>query len=326
MDAKIAHSVRVWGALALLLAGLFVFGLLAMVKVQRKAAPETPFTIGVLISGEARAPVVEGMKDGFSALGFSNFRLVIKDAGGDPSKIEAVLGELIKERPDYILAIGGAEADALAKAETDIPKFFALVTQPERHGIAFPGVLSSSPDLMYERMEFAQKILPEIKIFTVLTSTTTLGGVIAGEKAREFAAKNPGYSVAILEFGSPDEIKRFAETINKNQGVVFAAPATAVALAFPEILKGARARGVPLVAWSGDLVEQGALFSYGDESSDIGREAAFLLYEAAVKKTPYSGLGIKKVKPALVINKRIADSLGIRIPSDILKQAAKIVE
>ena len=213
MNPQTTHSIRVWGTLALLLAGLFVFGLLATLKLQRKAAPKTPFTIGVLISSDSRLPVVEGLKDGLFSLGVDNFAINLKNAEGDFARIESLLDDLIRERPDYIIAIGGLELDLLVRAKTDIPKFFALATQPGRHGAVFPGVESTAPNGTYERMEIAKKILPEIKKFTLLTSTTTLGGIISGEKAREFAAKNRDYSIAVLEFSNVGEVKRFASTI-----------------------------------------------------------------------------------------------------------------
>lgn len=79
--------------------------------------------------------------------------------------------------------------------------------------------------------------------------------------------------------------------------------------------------GKPVLGFSSWLVAEGALVSSGPDAASIGESAAQLVKELQAGHTPQSP---SIPRSELVINQTIANRLGIEVPADALKAAAKL--
>jgi putative ABC transport system substrate-binding protein len=93
-----------------------------------------------------------------------------------------------------------------------------------------------------------------------------------------------------------------------------------------DICRLALAQGLPLIAAEREIVESGALMSYGVRVEGIYREAAGYIDRIALGEKP-GDLPIQQpTKFELVINMKTAKALGLTIPPSILARADEVIE
>jgi putative ABC transport system substrate-binding protein len=81
-----------------------------------------------------------------------------------------------------------------------------------------------------------------------------------------------------------------------------------------------------MVGGNDTVPESGGLMSYGANRSDLIRRAAILV-DKILKGTKPADLPVEQpTKFDLVVNKRTAKALGLKIPNSILVQATKVIE
>jgi putative ABC transport system substrate-binding protein len=84
---------------------------------------------------------------------------------------------------------------------------------------------------------------------------------------------------------------------------------------------------VPMLGHREEWVEKGALFSYNVNLRSVGRAAAGRYVDRILKGTRPADLPVEEISQFdLVINRKIADSYGIKIPNSILVRANKIFQ
>jgi putative ABC transport system substrate-binding protein len=80
---------------------------------------------------------------------------------------------------------------------------------------------------------------------------------------------------------------------------------------------------LPIYGFSAALVGEGALVSDGPDLASVGGQLAELVQRLAAGE-PTTTLGQQVPRAELVINKKIADQLGVEIPVDALRAAARV--
>jgi len=92
------------------------------------------------------------------------------------------------------------------------------------------------------------------------------------------------------------------------------------------IIAFARERALPLLAPYGEFVEDGALISYGESFEDAARGVA-LYVDKLVRGTNPAELPIAQpTRFELTVNRKVANELGITIPSSVLVRADRVIE
>ena len=93
-----------------------------------------------------------------------------------------------------------------------------------------------------------------------------------------------------------------------------------------QIAQLALAKRLPTISASGDCVEAGGLMSYGVDSSDSMRRSAIYV-DKILKGASPGDLPIEETSQVeLVINRRTADAMQVRIPQVVLLQATRIID
>ena len=314
---------------------LFGTAVLALVGVipspasAQRAGP--PYRVGVL--NDARAanhPTVDGLKAGLRDLGLEEGRDVIFDVrltDGNPERMPAAVGALVKAGVDVIFTSGEAATLAAKAATQTIPIVFTLVGDPVAAGIvkslAHPagnltGVSSLTTELVPKRLEALKALAPRLRrVWAIYHSADPASGA-AITRALEVSSRF-GLEVVPRAVLTPDELEQILERVRPGDALLVPDIATMDISAV--LLEASLARRVPAVFSSELWVSYGGLVSYGADYRAQGLQAARLvgkiLHGARPRELPVEGAD----RIVLAVNLKTAVSFGLSAPRTVLFRA-----
>ncbi len=305
-------------------------------------AQDKPFRI-LMLTFRGETDVERGFKEFFQAADVKA-EFIMRDAERDPRNVPAMIADLATLKPDLIytwgtpvtLGVAGPLDSRDPRYVRDIPIVFALVAAPVRAGIAksfessgrnVTGAVHVVPtDVQLRAM---QAYMPFTKI-GILYSTTEQNSVVIVEEAKSVAAKM-GASVMAMPFrndasgrptsdGVVDMIKQMrAEKVDW----LYLLPDTYLGTIYDKVTPAALEVGLPTFAAAElGVREGGALVGLVSRYYSVGQLAAAKAIEVLVQKKKPQDVPIETLKRfSLIINMRIAKSLGIYPPIAMLNYA-----
>lgn len=288
-------------------------------KLMRRAPDTRP---SALVQGMYERGWVEGV----------NIRYEIRSSFGGPENRATAIRELLELNPDVILASSTVETAALMAATKTIPIIFATANDPVGNGFVesltrpggnVTGFTSSTPEMGGKWLELLREAAPQIERVGVLfnpNSTPRAGRFYLDSIQSEAAATGvTATPVPITEPGAIDE------AISAYAG----APAAGmIALVDPflvinrQAVTGAAAKyRVPMIYPFHYFIDAGGLMSYG-ASLEI-RSAAYV--DLILRGTKAGDLPVQSPrKYELLINRKVAETLGLKLPASLLARADEI--
>ena len=221
--------------------------------------------------------------------------------------------EINSLHPDMILAIG---VTALAKVKhiKKIPIIYFMVLDPksvissDEKNVSGVSMNISQKD----QLSVIVKLFPDAKDIGIIYNPQKTGFMV---KRVETAAWNTGINLIKKTVNTP---KNVASRMMEMQGKIdlfWLMPDTTVLT--PETIKFlflfSMNNKIPVIAFSENYLEMGALLSIGIDSYDIGRQAGELgnIFFTGNKKLFNQHIDARKL--VISLNKKIADKLGIKI-------------
>jgi putative ABC transport system substrate-binding protein len=161
-------------------------GAVAVIPLTSAVAQRRPFRIGWLVFGGATlGPIDQSLKDALAERGLVDGRsieLVYRYANGIAAQLPQLAEELVAQKPDLLLAIGGDIIKALFDASRGtIPIAGAVSDNPMRAGIAaslarpgknFTGLTFLTDEMAEKRMELLKDVFPYTARCGDIQSTT----------------------------------------------------------------------------------------------------------------------------------------------------------
>ncbi|MBD3243489.1 MAG: hypothetical protein GF331_23060 [Chitinivibrionales bacterium] len=236
----------------------------------------------------------------------------------DPaSTIRAVVAE---KQPDLILALGARATGFAAEYLNSVPVVYGVVFADEDEGAHATGVTLNIP--AYVRLEGAKQILPDASRVGFITSK----GYEDERKEVSQACARLGLELIARQV---DSQKDFADALSEistriDMFIMTADPALYIPQSVTFLLRKGLEEGFPVIGLSSSYTKAGALLSFDCDYRDLGRQAAeiALLIVKGVKPSDVPAQAPERVNMSL--NLSVADRLGIRIPNDIVAQAAQV--
>ena len=317
--------------------------LLGLLLIPAPAAYARTIKIAVLMAGDFRQLPLDGLKNGLTQHAekwghVHTYLYDIKNAAGDRKKLAPMAAEIIAAKPDLAVACGGIEADALlvASAGTSIPVVFLSVSSSVERGIVasmvssgnnFTGIDTNDTSLTAKRLWYIRKMLPEAQNIFCFNVPSIFPSVQALEVARKNAGEL-GFTIHSVDVESDTDIKKVTDSLSKaTTDVILLLPVAATDKALRSIIfPKAMAEKIPIFGYGVTSIKSGAFASYAGSRYANGEQATRLIHKII------SGIAPKEIpvetpeKLELIINKNLAEKLGLQLSSRVWRMADQIVD
>ena len=293
------------------------------------------YTIGVVNLAAAFDPILEGFKTGMEEAGYKegeNVTYLYEGPAANPDALDEVLENLKSQDVDLVLTFG---TTATLKAKqllegTDIPVIFGPVTDPVSAGIVtdlinpggnITGIRTGNPTP--KRLEWLMAIAPDIKRIYVFNNPNDKSSAAAIEALAETASLY-GVELVVRDAGNPEEIDAGLSSIPEDVDAIFIPASAFYEAQISKFIDAANQRKLPLAAPATANVWTGALTSFGHDNIPLGKQASRMAVQILSGVKP-SDLPIENADLFLAINLLAANTIGLNIPDEILRQADIIV-
>ena len=292
--------------------------------------------IGVLVFGTPETDAFPVIRRGLAALGYVEGRNIVFEhryAEGRPERLPDLASDLVRAKPDVIVAAGGDVAPFAKRATATIPIVMitsadpvegGLVASLARPGANVTGVTFVSSELAGKRLQFLKEAVPGLGRVAVLWNPDHPDDEL---RATQAAGRSLSVHVESLEVRRRDDIDgAFAVATRERTEAVIVASSRLMTLNRPRILQRAAENRVLLASGWGPWAAEGGLLSYGpDLEAVIGRSATYV--DRILKGARPAEIPIEQpTKFALVINVKTAKNFGLTIPPSLLQRADQVIE
>ena len=268
------------------------------------------------------------------ALGYvegQTVRFEARSADGDFDRLPRLAIELVRSRPDVIVAITTPAILAARSATDTIPIVMAfwggrglidsgMVASLARPGGNVTGLYVLGTELDAKRVEFLLQVAPNARKIGVLYP----GKVTEEEKVAEVA----GVELRVTEVGrNLEDYDRAFESMVEARVDALLVPG------FPRFVKEthqitelAAKRRIPAMYEWPSMAEEGGLMSYGPSLGELEDRAASFV-DRILKGAKPGDLPVEQpTKFELIINLKTAAALGLTIPKSLLLRANKVIQ
>jgi len=294
-------------------------------ELTRRSMTDSPTSrLGGLIVGLRQRGWVEGV----------NFRLELRSTFGPSDKLKAAIQELLELKPDVILTGSTIETAAVLAATKTIPIVFATANDPVGNGfvesLAHPGgnvtgFTSSTAEMGGKWLQLIQEAVPDLARVGVLYNPAT--SPRAGRfylESIEQEALAAGVTVVPAPVSAPAEIdgaiSRFSEP---PKAAMIALVDSFLVVNRHAIIEATARHRVPMMYPYHYFMDAGGLMSYGP-TLEV-RPAEYM--DLILRGTKAGDLPVQSPrKYELLINRTVANALGLTIPFTLLVRADEIRE
>jgi ABC-type uncharacterized transport system substrate-binding protein len=294
--------------------------------------------IGILQSGSASSSMsrIVALREGLRELGYVEGKNIIIDyryAEGKTDQFAVLAAELVRLKPDVLVASGSPGIIALMKATNKIAivmaaigdavanRFVKSLAQP---GGNVTGLSFLDPDISTKRLELLKEAMPRVVRVALLRHVTS------GKQSLEatLAASRPlKVQVQILEIQATNEFEGAFRSAKKGGAEAINVLASPILFAYRKELVDLSAKHrLPGMYENKEFVEIGGLLSYGANLDDLYRRAATYV-DKILKGAKPADLPVEQpMKFEFVINLKTAKQLGVTISPNVLARADKVLK
>ena len=318
--------------------GTLTGGLLAAPLAAEAQPAKKVWRIGCLWGPTLVRADMEAFREGLRKLGYVEGRDVaieLRFAEGRVDRLPGLAAELVRLKVDVILTVSGAASLAAQKATSDIPIIFTIVPDPVALGLVrtlarpggnVTGFTALQVALAGKRLELLKEAIPSLKSVALLTDPANPTEAFQLQEAQS-AARKLRLGVRIVEVRLPGELQPAVAAVAQDRLsalVIIASPFLFTHRV--EITALAIKARLPVLGWQRQLVDDGALISYGPNHRDIFWRAATYV-DKILKGAKPGDLPVEEpTKFELVINLKTAKALGLTIPPSVLGRADEVIQ
>jgi len=292
------------------------------------AAEAEPYAIAVVKSGSLPIydEAVTGIRQAVEAKGiqadFSDYDL-------EESIAEQVIAGLRRQKPNLILTVGYFATRDVAASIQDIPIVFSMVLNPVSTGL-LPDLETSGRNmtgvtlniLTNERLSAFRSVVLNLKKVGVLYSPAESGPMV--ERTKKSAAQIGTTVVPIAVEASKDVLDK-VEKLNQLDGLLMISDSVVYTSRTREyILAYTTARRIPTMTISERYLQEGALVALLLDYPDLYLQTAEKMDEVLRGGDPATLKIARPRKTILALNLKTAETMGIKIPADVMKQAGVV--
>ncbi len=311
----------------------FILGALWPANLARADQPTALRRIGVLLPPEAQFPLGEGLREGLRDLGYVEGKTVSFDwrpPGKSEAEMRAVANDFVRSRVDLVVAFTTPAARAVLDA-TKLPLVFMAgdpVTAGLARSLAKPGgratgVSILAVDLTAKRLEFLHLAAPRARRIAHLVNLANPNNELQVDAARQ-AAPALGLEVVTLDVqkGLDAALEQISAT---GADAVLVGAELFFLVNRANIARALLDMRLPAIFPATEYHEGGILMSYGPNLKQVTRRVAAFA-DKILKGADPRDLPVEQVSQyELVINQRMARTLGLQLSQDLLMRADEVI-
>jgi len=265
-----------------------------------------------------------------------NMAIKYRWAAGQFASLPALAADLVRH-PVAVIVAGGDEAIRAAKAATPtVPIVFASGEEPIALGFVaslnrpdgnltgasfFAGSATAT-----KRMELLHALVPKVATVAFLVNPNFSGAELQVSELQR-AVRALGLQILVLHASSERDFEpAFATLVQQRAGALVVGGDALILSQRAQLIVLAARHAIPTIYTLREFPASGGLMSYGSSIADTYRQAGV-----------YTGRILKGAKPAdlpvmlptklnLVINRTVANALGLNIPDKLLALADEVIE
>jgi putative tryptophan/tyrosine transport system substrate-binding protein len=306
----------------------------------RAQQPRIPL-VGFLSVGSANtsALLVAAFRQGLQETGYiegQNIAIEYRWADGQYDQLPALASDLVSRQVAVIVTAGGEGSAFAAKAASStIPIVFNVGRNPVSLGLVaslshpgghITGINLFSAELAAKRLGLLHDLMPTTSVIAHLVNPkfpTTEDNIREVEKA----AGAIGLQIVLVKAGSESEIDAAFATILQNGARALLVGADPFFRDQREHIAALSARyAIPAIYEFRDFVEAGGLISYGTSLTEAYRQEGVYAGRILKGEKPSELPVLQLTKFELVINLKVAKTLGLAIPSGVLAIADEVID
>ena len=282
-------------------------------------------TIGAFVQGMRELGYIEG----------KNLAIEWRFADGKMEHLPDLAAELARANVEVIVSTGMTNTQALQKATSTIPIVMTTVADPvgwgfvkslARPGGNITGLSTMIFEIRAKQLEMLRSVAPKLTRMAALFNPGNSAN-FDGIKILEGAAKKLAIKVVSLEAQTEQRIDDAFATIAKESiQAILVIQDTAIQKHRRQIAEGALKLRLPAIATAVPFAEAGLLMSYGPNFPDINRRAATYVDKILKGANPADLPVEQPTRFDLVVNRKTAKALGIRLPDEIMVRAERLIE
>jgi len=294
-----------------------------------------------VVSGQASAvvsPVERAFAQRMQELGYAAGRdveVLWRYGDGDVVRGTALADEVVRLKPDVVVAGNTQLAIAMRRATAAVPIVAATVTDPVGFGLVasharpggnVTGIMSTVDTLPEKQVALSAEIIPRTVKMGMLLHAGFQANTIH-RKGAEAAAAALAIELVPVEVRSPDDLAAaFPSLARERVDSVLVLPDPMFLTERSHIAMLAVAARLPTTFAFREHVEAGGLMSYGvDIRANFRRAADFV--DKILKGTKPADLPVElPTKFELVINLKTAKLLGLDVPPSLLATADEVIQ
>jgi putative ABC transport system substrate-binding protein len=261
-----------------------------------------------------------------------NFTIEYRFAEQKGARLPELAADLVRLKVDLIVVTGAPEALAAKKATTNIsilmvsvgdPVASGLVASLARPGGNVTGFSSLSFELNTKRLEILKDAIPK------LTRVGLMRVSAASLQLKDIRAAAVALKLKLEEIETRWDAKglesAFQTAKQKQVGAIMTTTTRNFFAERKRIVQLASKYRLPAIYFQKDFVDEGGLMSYGEDSTDMFRNAAQYV-DKILKGAKPADLPVQQAtKFEFVINLKAAKQIGLTLSPDLLARANKVI-
>jgi putative ABC transport system substrate-binding protein len=322
-----------------------LFALLVLATVTFAEAQQTRkiFRVGYLDPSTAASTsgLLEAFRQELNKRGWvegKNIVIEYRFAELKPERQAALAEELVRWKPDVIVAAGGSPS-AARKVTATIPIVVAsgvdlvaagLAKSLARPGGNVTGLSILGPELITKRLEILKDVVPKLSRIGVLMRAGTGAATGQQQQMDEIRAAASALKLNLQELATELDFETLERTFKAAaQQQINAIIPTAGRQTFAarkSIAQLAIKYRMPVIFQEQEFVDDGGLMSYGPDFSELYRRAAYFV-DRILRGTKPADLPVEQpMKFEFIINLKAAKQIGLTIPPNVLARADRVIK
>jgi putative ABC transport system substrate-binding protein len=302
--------------------------------------------IGILSPGRSELPdptvsMINAFLQGLHELGYKegqNLAIQRQYADGSSDRLRELAADLVRRKPDIIVAFSTTAARPAKQAAGTIPIVAVAMADPiadeliaslARPGGNVTGTTFLGPELVAKRLQLLREVVPGLSRVAALWhpnaySERTMAGVL---HEIGVAARTLGLQLQLVPAVGPEDfVSAFAAMARERADALIVMPSPMLFGEYRRIVSIAANSRLPAMGAAREFADLGGLMSYGVNLPDLARQTATYV-DKILKGAKPAELPVEQpIKFELVINLKAARELGLTISREFLLVVDEVVE